>query len=180
MSNRYIDPQDLEHYRLALAAAIRRSSLRAVAATLGMSPTGLSQFVEGTQPYAKTIDKVRRWFLRNSGWEAEKAEHIAEELRQIVVTLPDPDLGVGNLLEAVERSYRSEGLTPPRWVERVKRRIGARATGTPRAGLGGAAVLLSRESVVGITVKYESPNAGRDLPSVGLVLRSVYRLRAHT
>ena len=42
---------------------------------------------------------------------------------------------MANLLEAVERSDRSEGLTPPEWVERVKRRIGACATGTPRAGL---------------------------------------------
>ena len=107
-----------------------------------MSPTGLTLFIEGTQPYGKTMDKVRRWYLKYVGWESEKAEHIAEQLREIVGTLPHPDTGVANLLEAVERSYRSAGLTPPRWVGRVRQRIGA----TSRAGLDAGVVLLSQES----------------------------------
>src|SRR4051812_23255204 len=118
MSGRDMDPEELERYKLALKAAIARSSLRAVAAAVGMSPTGLSEFIEGTRPYARTVERVRRWYQRHAGLDASRPEEIASELRRIVGTLPDPDTGVANLLEAVERSYRSSGLTPPAWVER--------------------------------------------------------------
>jgi hypothetical protein len=122
MSKRDVDPEGLEHYRTALEAAITRSSLRAVAAAVGMSPTGLSQFIEGTQPYGKTLERVRRWFRQHAGLDLERPEQIAAELRRIVATLPNPDHGVAELLDAVERSYRSAGITPPGWVERVRRR----------------------------------------------------------
>jgi hypothetical protein len=141
---REIDPQQLENYRIALEAAIARSSLRAVAAAVGMSPTGLALFIEGTLPYGKTVEKVGRWFRQNAGWEAERAEHIAEQLRLIVATLPNPDSGVANLLDAVEGSYRSAGLTAPGWVERVRRRIGAPAAARPAPESG--AVVLTQET----------------------------------
>lgn len=141
---REIDPQQLETYRVALEAAIARSSLRAVAAAVGMSPTGLTQFIEGTKPYGKTVEKVGRWFRQNAGWEAEKAEHIAEQLRLVLATLPNPDRGVANLLDAVEGSYRSAGLRPPGWVERVRRRIGAPPAARPAPDAG--AIVLTQET----------------------------------
>jgi hypothetical protein len=144
MSARDVDPGELERYRLALEAAIARTSLRTVAAAIGMSPTGLSEFIAGTRPYARTVERVRRWYQRYAGLDAVQSEEIAADLRRIVGTLPDPDNGVANLLEAVERSYRSAGLAPPDWVEQVRRGIGARAA--PRSGPGAAAVLLSRDT----------------------------------
>jgi hypothetical protein len=37
-------------------------SLRQLAREVGMSPTGLTEFLDGTEPYWKTIDKVVRWY----------------------------------------------------------------------------------------------------------------------
>lgn len=145
MSMREFDAGELERHRFALKAAIARSSLRAVAVSVGMSPTGLSRFLDGTQPYARTVERIRRWSERHAGLDGVQPERIAAELRRIVGTLPDPDSGVANLLEAVERSYRSAGLAPPAWVERVSRGIGMRAAGSP-SGLHAATLRLSPES----------------------------------
>lgn len=37
-----------------------------------------------------------------------------------MATLSEPDVGVGNILEAVDRSYRSAGLKTPAWVKSVR------------------------------------------------------------
>lgn len=42
---------ELERMREALRISIERSTLRAVAVQVGMSPTGLQKFVSGSNPY---------------------------------------------------------------------------------------------------------------------------------
>jgi hypothetical protein len=142
-STRDVSPDDLERYRIALETAIAQTSLRAVAAAVGMSPTGLSEFLDGSKPRAKTIESIRGWYQQHAGLDAVRPEDIAAQLRRIVATLPNPNEGVANVLDAVERSYRSAGDTPPQWIERVRRSIGAPPAG-PRAPLDAAAVSLAR------------------------------------
>jgi hypothetical protein len=42
---------------------VETTSLRAVAKEVGMSPTGLSKFLWGANPYAKTMLRLTEWFL---------------------------------------------------------------------------------------------------------------------
>lgn len=46
---------------------VERTSLRAVASQVGMSPTGLSKFLGGAAPYQKTIGKLEAWYLLHQG-----------------------------------------------------------------------------------------------------------------
>ena len=42
---------------------VERTSLRAVASQVGMSPSGLSKFLGGAAPYQKTVGKLESWYL---------------------------------------------------------------------------------------------------------------------
>ena len=47
--------------RAAVVEAVERSSLRAVARQVEVSPSGLRKFIEGAAPYTATLKKLRRW-----------------------------------------------------------------------------------------------------------------------
>src|SRR5262245_56833561 len=94
--------------RDALRSAIARKTLRAVAIQVGMSPTGLQEFVAGSRPYGKTREKVRAWFYREAGSIAPDDAVVL--LRRLVGNLPEPDRGVDQLLDSVESVYREAGM----------------------------------------------------------------------
>lgn len=85
-----------------------------------MSPTGLSKFLDGGRPYGKTVERLRTWYGREVGLHGPRPEEIANQLRRMVGTLPHPDNGVENILEAVDRSYARAGLPAPTWVRGVR------------------------------------------------------------
>src|SRR4051812_39524691 len=94
---------ELDRIRETLRICIDRSTLRAVAVQVGMSPTGLQEFVRGgAKAYGPTREKVRAWFYRRAGMDALTPSDAAVVLRRLVVTLPDPDKGVVSLLDALE------------------------------------------------------------------------------
>lgn len=57
-------PLDVETVRSALRQRIEVTSLRTAAREVGMSPTGLRGFVDGSDPYVKTVRRARAWFAR--------------------------------------------------------------------------------------------------------------------
>jgi hypothetical protein len=57
--------REIESIRSALREYLDFTSLRQVSREVGMSPTGLSNFINGAEPYVPTIRKLRAW----------KAEH---------------------------------------------------------------------------------------------------------
>lgn len=112
---------ELDRIREALREAIARSTLRAVARRVGMSPTGLQEFVAGgSRPYGKTREKVRMWFYREAGFSSITPDDAAGLLRRLVGTLPEPERGVARLLDAVESAYHESGMLSPQWVKRVR------------------------------------------------------------
>ena len=111
---------DLDRIRDALREAISRTTLRAVALRVGMSPTGLQEFVAGSRPYAKTCEKVRAWFYREAGFTSIAPDDAVILLRRLVGTLPEPERGVARLLDTVESAYRESGMFSPDWVKRVR------------------------------------------------------------
>jgi len=110
----------LDRIRDALRSAIERTTLRSVALRVGMSPTGLQEFVAGANPYGKTREKVRFWFYREAGFSSIAPDDAARLLRRLVGTLPEPERGVARLLDCVESAYRESGMYSPEWVKRVR------------------------------------------------------------
>jgi len=119
-----ITPDDLARFRIALENEIARTSLRAVARAVRMSPTGLTKFLNGTRPYGNTVARLREWYFHEAGVHQAPPELIAAQLRRFVVTLPKPDGGVAKLLEAVDASYREAGMYTPAWVKSVRALVG--------------------------------------------------------
>lgn len=116
MEGRGATEADLVRYRIALKDAIALTSLRAVARQVGMSPTGLTKFLDGTNPYGPTIERVRIWYYYRAGVQQTAPDEIISALRRFVVTLPEPNTGVARLLAAVDASYQDAGMFAPEWV----------------------------------------------------------------
>jgi hypothetical protein len=53
--------REIEGIREALREHLEFVSLRQASREVGMSPTGLSKFVEGADPHVPTIRKLRAW-----------------------------------------------------------------------------------------------------------------------
>ena len=113
-----------ERFRAALRHAIARSTLRTVAKDVGMSPSGLQKFLDGTNPYGKTRERLRLWYFREAGFSSFPVEDAAYILRRLVGTLPTPDHGVAGVLDAVESAYRRAGMYAPEWVRLVRHELG--------------------------------------------------------
>jgi len=60
-------PEDLERFRIALENEIGRTTLRATARKVRMSPSGLTKFLEGSKPYGRTVARVREWYYSEAG-----------------------------------------------------------------------------------------------------------------
>ena len=116
------DEPEWERYRRAVRDAVARTTLRGVALQVGMSPTGLQKFLDGTNPYGKTKERLRFWYFREAGFNSYAVEDI---LRRLVGTLPAPDHGVAGVLDAVEAAYRRAGMHAPEWVRLVRHELRA-------------------------------------------------------
>jgi hypothetical protein len=114
-----------ERFRRAVRLAIEGSTLRAVAKEIGMSPSGLQNFLDGAASYGKTKEKLRFWYFRRSGFSSYAVEDAAYILRRLVSSLPAPDHGVIAVLDAVESSYQRVGMYPPDWVRLMRHELSA-------------------------------------------------------
>ena len=112
-----------ERYREAVRQAISGSTLRAVAKEVEMSPSGLQKFLDGTNPYGRTKEKLRFWYYRQAGFSSFAVEDVVLILRRLVGTLPAPDHGVAGMLEAIETAYQRAGMYAPEWVRLVRHEL---------------------------------------------------------
>lgn len=53
----------VEHLRRLIDAEVSRTSLRAVARAVGISPGGLKKFIQGSAPYSPTLRRLRVWYV---------------------------------------------------------------------------------------------------------------------
>ncbi|HLM67397.1 MAG TPA: hypothetical protein VK358_07715, partial [Longimicrobium sp.] len=60
------DPRSttIRHLRETAQARVENTSLRSVAREIGMSPTGLKKFLQGTAPYSPTLRRLRNWYVQ--------------------------------------------------------------------------------------------------------------------
>jgi hypothetical protein len=75
-AQRLRDPEgfarEIEALREALRQHLETHSLRQVSREIGMSPTGVSNFVNGSEPYVPTIRKLRAWRAAHPAASAEE------------------------------------------------------------------------------------------------------------
>lgn len=125
------DPRSatIQHLREAAAGHVENTSLRNVAREVGMSPTGLKKFLEGTAPYAFTVRRLRSWYVRHAAAQPSPVgvEDAGAALGVLVHDLhPSPRKQAAlSVLEAVGRGYEQSGKTRPAWVAELRTRYEA-------------------------------------------------------
>jgi hypothetical protein len=118
----------VHHLRQAAASRVERSSLRKVAREIGMSPTGLKKFLQGTAPYSPTLRRLRSWYVQHADDPAETmpAEAADAALAVLMDDLPpEPRRRTADgVLECLGHAYDLSGRGRPAWVAELRARYG--------------------------------------------------------
>lgn len=119
-------PPDLsvrvEAIREAVRLAVAETSLRAVARAVGLSPMGLSNFLDGRRPYTATLRKLTAWFVAEGARPGASEDVIRAALSMLLEGLPEKgrERGVAALLAVVERMHRESRTQPPAWLAALR------------------------------------------------------------
>ncbi len=118
-----------KHLRETAAARVENTSLRSVAREIGMSPTGLKKFLQGTAPYSPTLRRLRNWYVRYAAAQPSGVE-LADADAAVAVLVHD--LGVRSrrwtalqVLDAVGNGYAHNDKPTPAWLSELRTRYGA-------------------------------------------------------
>jgi hypothetical protein len=113
----------IQHMREAIAERVRKTSLRRVAREVGLSPTGLKKFINGSDPYSPTVRRLNAWYLR---YAALPMGHVETEDAGAALAILVADLvsgprlqAVGDVLACVGTGYEQSGRTPPAWLSEL-------------------------------------------------------------
>lgn len=124
-----------KHLRETAAARVENTSLRSVAREIGMSPTGLKKFLQGTAPYSPTLRRLRSWYVQYAAVQSGNVglEDATAALNVLVHDLaPDPRKDTaGCLLECVGRGYDQSGKARPSWMAELQTRFAETVTEDP-------------------------------------------------
>jgi hypothetical protein len=128
-----IDPRtaSIKYLREMAAARVENTSLRSVAREIGMSPTGLKKFLQGTAPYSPTIRRLRTWYVQYAALQsgAVEVEDATNALSVLVHDLsPDPKREAAVcVLECVGRGYDQSGRSRPAWFDKLRQQYDSAA-----------------------------------------------------
>lgn len=116
---------EIELIREALQRAVERGSLRAVAKEVGMSPTGLQGFLDGAEPYYKTLAKTRIWYALR--W-ADRGSELGSDTAVALVDTLLGEIPAGRRAAARERvlrafagAFEAADVAPPAWTDVARR-----------------------------------------------------------
>lgn len=110
--------------RRAVRAHLGEKSLRQVAREVGLSPTGLAKFLEGTRPYAATRQKLERWYVQQERTlaaprlTADTAWAIVRVLVQDLA-LPRQKPALASVVRALDEAYGKAEVPTPKWLAEV-------------------------------------------------------------
>ena len=107
--------------RDALSRAIATTSLRAVAAEVGLSPSGLRTFVARGHPHPRTVYLATTWLIRHRNPGATDAatakagiaaliDHLSEQARKETAS---------KISEVLGEASRRDGKSVPNWVRKL-------------------------------------------------------------
>lgn len=124
-------PVSIQHIREAAAARVAATSLRKVAREVGMSPTGLKKFLDGTAPYTATVHRLRVWYVRFGAVTVGELQPVdasaaLEVLTHDLTATPRRDVA-NTVLDSIESGYVASGKSRPRWVSELRAVYGSSA-----------------------------------------------------
>jgi transcriptional regulator with XRE-family HTH domain len=114
----------IRHLRETAQARVENTSLRSVAREIGMSPTGLKKFLQGTAPYSPTLRRLRNWYVHYAAVQSGEVQtqDATAALAVLVHDLsPDPRKAAAScVLECVTRGYDESGKARPVWINELR------------------------------------------------------------
>jgi hypothetical protein len=110
---------ELEMLRAVLRQRITLIGLRPTARELGMSPTGLSNFLDGTNPFGETVRRARVWLAAHDQREGCQDAADARAIEILVSPLPESSRERSRawLTEAVDGLRRGEEMPTLPWLQ---------------------------------------------------------------
>jgi hypothetical protein len=120
----------LDQLRSVIVARMATLSLRAVAREVGMSPSGLQKFVDGSVPYLSTRRKLERWFVHEAA-RGEGGVDTGAAMAAVAVLVRDlPPArrphAVRKLVAGLTAAYAAEEEPRPSWLDELAREAGPR------------------------------------------------------
>jgi hypothetical protein len=113
------EDEEIALFRDVVGAAVSRTSLRGTARQIGMSPTGVRGFLNGSRPYGKTVEKMREWVATSPEAKTDLLPQTALALlRRILGNVPRVEQreALVELLAAVETVHGRFGVAVPGWL----------------------------------------------------------------
>lgn len=114
----------LDAIRREAQLACEASSLRSVAAQVGMTPMGLRGFIRGENaPQPRTVRKLTAWYARRmQAVRPEGEEATRASLISLATLYPPADRArVERLfLDLMEEQFRACGMAPPAWFPALR------------------------------------------------------------
>jgi len=115
--------ENIEYLRTAALALVERSTLRAAARQIGMSPTGLKKFIQGTDPYGPTRRRLKKWYVHNASpapeVERDDATAALSVLTFDLAPLPRRE-AADCMLDCLAQGYDATGRQRPEWVAELR------------------------------------------------------------
>jgi hypothetical protein len=128
----------IKHLRDTVAARAENTSLRNVAREIGMSPTGLKKFLQGTAPYSPTLRRLRSWYVQYAAVQSGQVQ-LEDASAAINVLLHDLAPAARRrmarrVIDALALGYDETGKDSPVWLSDLQARYaGEEADVTPPA-----------------------------------------------
>ena len=125
MSDSETRTTSLDRLRARARARVERTSLRAVARAVGMSPKALEGFLAGDPIRSASRRKLFAWLMDTDLEADERAARCVRTMKEVVSDLPEPaQLGaVLEMLEALRRRCSTEIGSVPLWLARVLEKV---------------------------------------------------------
>ena len=127
------DPRSasIKHLRESAAARVENTSLRSVAREIGMSPSGLKKFLQGTAPYSPTLRRLRTWYVHYAALQHGfvETEDATAALSVLIHDLgPEPKReAAACVLDCMSRGYDQSGQARPVWITELRARYDSAA-----------------------------------------------------
>ena len=123
-------PTSLDRLRERARERVERTSLRAVARAVGMSPKALEGFLAGDPIRSASRRKLFAWLMDTDLEADERGAQRVRLLQTLVADLPEGRQlpALVRLLEAIRHEFDPEAGAPvPLWLSRITEKVGAYA-----------------------------------------------------
>lgn len=113
------EPVRVHVLRNAILQASERRTIRAVAAEIGMSHSGLFSFLEGGEPRASTLKKMQAWYVKHAVEPGSTdADAVEAALTVLLDGIPEAEMPAARerVFTAIRESFKQSGAAPPAWL----------------------------------------------------------------